>query len=204
MENLLIQSETRLRSIIASQTTYYIVTDLQGKYTFCNPKFINEFGWLHPTGAMIGQYGMDSIMPYHHQRVEDTVMKCFAAPNVVFQVEVDKPGKNNTVKNTLWDFVCLTDDLGIPEEIQCCGIDISDRIRAEKKLKEQDMRLKQAQALAHIGSWELNLDTQEVVMSEELCRVFGIPTDDNKQSLDVFLSFVHPDDSRFVTQSIND
>jgi PAS domain S-box-containing protein len=204
MENLLIQSETRLRSIIASQTAYYIVTDLQGKYTFCNPKFINEFGWLHPTGAMIGQYGMDSIMPYHHQRVEDTVMKCFAAPNVVFQVEVDKPGKNNTVKNTLWDFVCLTDDLGIPEEIQCCGIDISDRIRAEKKLKEQDMRLKQAQALAHIGSWELNLDTQEVVMSEELCRVFGIPTDDNKQSLDVFLSFVHPDDSRFVTQSIND
>ena len=204
MENLLTQSDSRLRSIIASQTSYYITTDLLGNYTFCNPKFIKEYGWLYPNHKMIGRNGMESIMPYHHQLVSETIMKCFASPNTVFQVKMDKPDKNNGVKNTLWDFVCLTDENGKPLEIQCCGIDVSESTRAEKKLEASDMRLKQAQAMAHLGSWDVDFATNVTLWSEENCRIFGLPSDDTRQSLKSYLSFVHPDDLEYVSKIIGD
>lgn len=128
-------SEARFRGIIESQTNYLIRTDLQGNYTYCNQKFIDDFGWLYSNNELIGASGMVSIMPYHHQNVENTVKKCFSSPNQVFQVEIDKPAKNDRMKTTLWDFILLTDGDGHPAEIQCAGIDITDRKTAETQLQ---------------------------------------------------------------------
>mgnify|MGYP003915083705 CR=1 FL=1 len=130
------QSEARMRGIIASQTNYVIRTDLLGNYSYCNQKFITDFGWLHKgkSEELIGINCLSSIMPYHHQAVIALVEKCFSNPNKIFQIEIDKPGKNNSVKTTLWDFILLTNENGQPEEIQCVGIDITARKKAENKL----------------------------------------------------------------------
>ena len=79
---------------------------------------------------------MESIMPYHHQTVLDTVNKCLREPNKVFQVEMDKPALHGGTRTTFWDFICLTDQAGNPAEIQCVGIDITQRVIAEKELKQ--------------------------------------------------------------------
>ena len=126
------QSEARLRGVIASQTNYIIRTDLTGSYTYYNQKFADDFGWMYKQDNLFGLSGMQSIMAYHHQRVLDTVAKCLASMNQVFQVEIDKPAKDGGVKVTFWDFICLTDTLGQPAEIQCVGIDISERKKAEQ------------------------------------------------------------------------
>ncbi|MEO7046781.1 MAG: PAS domain S-box protein, partial [Ferruginibacter sp.] len=130
------QNEARLQGIINSQTNYVIRTDLQGNYTYYNDTFFREFGWLNHQQDLIGSSGMESIMPYHHEAVRDTVAKCLAEPNKVFQVELDKPITDGTIKTTLWDFICLADFNGSPTEIQCVGIDINQRVSAEKKLKQ--------------------------------------------------------------------
>ena len=102
---------------------------------------------------------MDSIMPYHHQRVLETVEKCLARPNEVFQVKVDKPDENMDVKHTLWDFVCLTDEQGKPHEIQCCGIDVSERSNTEKKLQASEVRYRRLFETAKDGIILLNATT---------------------------------------------
>ncbi|MEO6127386.1 MAG: PAS domain S-box protein [Ferruginibacter sp.] len=130
------QNEARLQGIINSQTNYVIRTDLQGNYTYYNDTFFRDFGWLNHQQDLIGSSGMESIMPYHHEAVRDTVAKCLAEPNKVFQVELDKPISDGTIKTTLWDFICLADFNGSPTEIQCVGIDINQRVSAEKKLKQ--------------------------------------------------------------------
>ncbi len=144
------QSEARLKGIISSQTSYLLRTDLQGNYTYCNQKFMADFGWLHGDDnvELIGVNCMVSIMPYHHQAVKHLVEKCFANPNQVFQIEIDKPAKNNGVKTTLWDFILLTDKEGRPEEIQCAGIDISERKKAEKEITAYKMALDQSSIVA--------------------------------------------------------
>ncbi|CAN5362926.1 hypothetical protein BH11BAC3_BH11BAC3_06760 [soil metagenome] len=131
------QNEARLQGIIASQTNYVIRTDLEGRYTYYNNKFFTDFGWIHNMESAIGQSGMESIMPYHHEAVINTVNKCFAEPNKVFQVELDKPTFDGNIKTTFWDFICLTDLQGNPVEIQCVGINISERVHAEKELQRK-------------------------------------------------------------------
>ncbi|HJY23567.1 MAG TPA: PAS domain S-box protein, partial [Hanamia sp.] len=65
-------------------------------------------------------------------------------------------------------------------------------------------RLRQAQAIAHLGSWELNLETGISVWSEEALRIYGLPTKDYEQSYERWLSFIHPDDKDRVIQTINE
>jgi light-regulated signal transduction histidine kinase (bacteriophytochrome) len=94
-------------------------------------------------------------MPYHHQAVKHIVEKCFANLNKVFQIEIDKPAKNNGVKTTLWDFILLTDQEGRPEEIQCAGIDITDRKKAEVELEQLNEHLQKQTNELEISNAEL-------------------------------------------------
>lgn len=133
----LTQSEARYRGLIQSQTNYMIRVDVEGKYTYSNNKFQEDFGWIHPNKKVVGEYCMASIKEYHHQRVADVSNMCLENPDRVFQVEIDKPGKDGKVKTTLWDFIYLKASPDDPGEIQCVGIDITDRVRAENEMRFQ-------------------------------------------------------------------
>ena len=132
----LLVSEARHRGIVQSQTNYVVRIDLEGKYSYCNDKFLYDFGWIYPEGEVVGQDSMVSIKEYHYKRVQETAEMCLSNPGKVFQVEIDKPLKNGGVKTTLWDFVSIVDLVHRPVEIQCVGIDISERIKTEQLLKE--------------------------------------------------------------------
>ncbi len=74
-------------------------------------------------------------------------------------------------------------------------IDITERIQAEKALKESEYNLKEAQEIAHIGHWRLNAKTNEVIGSDELFHIFGISSDE--ATLEKFVEAVHPDDREY-------
>jgi len=57
--------------------------------------------------------------------------------------------------------------------------DIEDRKRAEQALRQSESKLEEAQRIAHIGYWERDLDTGEVVVSDETRRIFGIGPQQN-------------------------
>lgn len=123
-------SEVRLQGLVDSQTSYVIRTSLQGYYTYVNRKFIEEYGYIYGETGVITGYALDSICNYHHQRTRETVEKCIAQPNTVFQVELDKPCKDGTIRTTLWDFTCLLNVDGEPSELQGMGIDVTEQRQA--------------------------------------------------------------------------
>ncbi len=51
--------------------------------------------------------------------------------------------------------------------------DITERKKTEKALIRSEKELKKAQEITHIGSWFLDLDTQEVIWTEELYKMYG-------------------------------
>jgi PAS domain S-box-containing protein len=75
--------------------------------------------------------------------------------------------------------------------------DITERKRAEEALREAQRDLNRAQAVAHTGSWRLDLRRNELLWSEETYRMFGIAPD-TPMTYEVFLSVVHPEDREFV------
>lgn len=72
--------------------------------------------------------------------------------------------------------------------------DISERVTAQKVLQESERRLRESQRIARIGSWERNLETNEVIWSDEIYRILGVKPDEVEPSHEWFLERVHPDD----------
>jgi len=61
-----------------------------------------------------------------------------------------------------------------------------------------ELRLKQAQSIAHYGNWELDFSCGLGIWSEEACRIYGLDPDDNIQSYQTWVSFIHPEDLEYV------
>jgi len=63
-----------------------------------------------------------------------------------------------------------------------------------RKLEESNARLEEAQRVAHVGHWEWDLETQEVVWSDETYRIFGLKPQARPMDLAGVREMVHPDD----------
>jgi PAS domain S-box-containing protein len=70
-----------------------------------------------------------------------------------------------------------------------------------ERLHDRERQLAEAQAIAHVGSWEWSILTRAVTWSDELCRIFGIPVG-SPASYEGFLGRVHPDDRDLVERTI--
>jgi PAS domain S-box-containing protein len=75
-----------------------------------------------------------------------------------------------------------------------------EKLQDERKaLIESEQRLKEAQELAHIGHWELDLKTNSLKCSDEIYRIVGLKPKKFDASYEAFMDFVHPDDKAYVT-----
>jgi len=75
--------------------------------------------------------------------------------------------------------------------------EIAERERAEEALRQSQEDLNRAQAVAHTGSWRLNVLRDELLWSDETHRMFGIPKG-TPMTYKTFLLAVHPDDREYV------
>ncbi len=89
----------------------------------------------------------------------------------------------------------------VPEvqRIRIYGLDITDRKAAEEALRESQQDLNRAQAVAHTGSWRLNVRRDELLWSDETHRIFGIPQG-TPMTYEAFLATVLPEDRQYVDQ----
>ncbi len=97
----------------------------------------------------------------------------------------------------------------------CFCRDISERKRAEHELIEREALLRQSgiklarneallaksQRIAHIGSWELEVESGRLTWTEEVYRIFGLAPELGPMSYEDFLARVHPDDRQDVDQA---
>ena len=79
---------------------------------------------------------------------------------------------------------------------------VVERIRAERKLKQREMQLAEAQRLTHIGSWDWDIPTNRVHWSDELYRIYGLEPAEFEASYEGFLERVHSEDRDLVTTVI--
>ena len=97
------------------------------------------------------------------------------------------------------DLVLLRDDDTQPSRIIGSWLDITELKAAKDALKQASGRLQEAQRIAGIGSWEIDLAASTGWWSEETYRIFGEEPIAHMPSHEVFVAKVHPDDrARFL------
>ncbi len=91
--------------------------------------------------------------------------------------------------------------------INIYGLDITEHKKAEDALREYALNLKEAQRIARMGRWELNLSNNHLEWSDTVFEIFEIDPNKFEASYEAFLNTIHPDDRENVnkayTESLN-
>ena len=82
--------------------------------------------------------------------------------------------------------------------------DITEKIRAERALKDSEQRFALAQKAAHIGIWDRELHTNAIVISGEYAKIYGLAADHPPLTYEEWLGLVHPDDRERVRERMRD
>ena len=79
---------------------------------------------------------------------------------------------------------------------------INDRFQNLAQNRENERRLRDAEQLAGMGSFEWDVSADEIAWSDQLARIYGYDPDDHPVTLAEFLERIHPDDRDAVKQNI--
>lgn len=90
----------------------------------------------------------------------------------------------------------IENDIVVKMEGIC--IDITEKRNNEELLSRGRERLAEAQQIAHIGNWELNHTTGELIWSDEIYNIFEIEKEVFGATYEAFLNIIHPDDRDMV------
>jgi PAS domain S-box-containing protein len=80
--------------------------------------------------------------------------------------------------------------------------DITERKKAEEDIRCSEIRLNEAQAIAHISNWEVDMVQNIHTWSDEFYRIYGLNKSEVKPSAKLLLSFIHPDDANIAQKKI--
>jgi PAS domain S-box-containing protein len=76
------------------------------------------------------------------------------------------------------------------------------RKRIEVALAEKEQRLREAQAIAHLGSFHWRVGSEEISWSDELYRIYGLETGESRVTYKTYLEQVHPDHREQVGKAV--
>lgn len=82
------------------------------------------------------------------------------------------------------------------------SLDLEQKIKSRtQNLKESESKLLQAQQTAKLGIWEWNLQTEELVWSDQMYENYGLAKD-TLVTMDLFFKHIHPEDLGYVNKVI--
>ncbi len=171
-----VQAEQRIRSseekfrkaFMTGADSFHIARLEDGKILEVNDASQQVFGYTRE--EMIGKTALELGLymdPVDRQRMVSEVM----AHGFVKNMELQGRRKNGEL---IYALLSVSQILGDGEDL-ILGVarDITDKKRAEEALREREVRLKEAEKLAHLGSsiWDVATDT--TTWSDELYRIVG-------------------------------
>ena len=86
--------------------------------------------------------------------------------------------------------------------IECVGtdMDVTERKRADEKLRRSEADLLEAQRISQTGSWKHDVLSGTVIISPEVFRIFGVEPDEDTSTTEFWLSRNHPDDQKRIRE----
>ena len=109
--------------------------------------------------------------------------------------------RDGRITSVLYNASVYHDEQGKVIGVFAAARDITERKRTGEALRRSEASLKEAQRLAHIGNWELDLVHNVLTWSDEIYRIFELDPAGFGASYEAFLDAIHPDDRDAVNRA---
>jgi PAS domain S-box-containing protein len=172
---------------------------LDGIITSWNPAAERMFGYT--AEEMVGQPMSRLLPPDRPNEIKD-LMKRIARGESVRRYETERRAKDGTMLDISLTISPVRDSEGRVIGASTIAQDVTEQHRIEARLRSSESVMADAQALAHVGSWELDVATQIVRSSDEMLRLLGLAPAEWSRGLDAYLGRIHPDERQHSEQAI--
>src|SRR6478609_4991516 len=176
---------------------FICVSDLNKKLVDFNLVFINKLGYSKKE-LLLNSF-KEYIYPEDLAKTEKAILALLEdKQTVMFENRIlTKKGEFITVQWT--SIINPSKNL-----IYSIGRDITEIRNIQEKLSSSENLLNDAQRIAKIGSWEFNLLNNDLLWSNELYRIFEIPTEDNPNLFENYLNHFDEEDKSLLKSKINE
>ncbi len=194
----LAQSENMLRTIIESEPECVKLLAKDGTLLKMNPAGLRMIE-ADSLAQVQGQCIYPVIVPEHRQAFIALTQRVFEGESGILEFEITGLKGNRRWLET--HTVPLRDASDEIIALLAVTRDITSRKQAQVSLRESEQRLKLALQAAKLGSWELDLNTEELSASNQ-CKVnYSVPAE-TKLSYSTLLERIHPGDRVYVQELI--
>jgi PAS domain S-box-containing protein len=92
---------------------------------------------------------------------------------------------------------------GRVELMLASSLDITDRLREQKALRENDLRLRHAIDVVGMGTWTRDWRSDAIVWDDAMCAIFGVTQESSPKTYEQFIGLLHPEDRERVQASVS-
>jgi PAS domain S-box-containing protein len=200
-EQIRIDKEKRLLAdlFIRSNTGLAVSNHQTGKLERVNKAFADLFGYKMQ--EMIGM-NMDSLYAEKSlQNPTELTQTLNQEEFNTFESELIK--KDGSTFTALINLALVKDRYGESEYRISTIQDISELKKQQTELQKSRDRLLQAQQIAKLGYWSIDLENNALWWSDIVYEIYQQEPDSFEPTLDSYLSIVHPEDRKRVEEAIN-
>jgi PAS domain S-box-containing protein len=169
-----------------------------GRYIEVNEKFLQVSGFLRE--EVIGKTSVE--IGWITREARETIRNEITTRGEVRNLEITLCTKSGA------QIICNYSGVIIEVEnrklLLSIAEDITERKRTENQLRENEASLKQSQSVAHVGHWSWDTQTNTVIWSDEMKRIFGVEPETFNGDLNKVIEMaIHPEDKEKVNAANN-
>ena len=197
-EEALRKSEERWRSVFENSAIGVALTDLNGRFLTTNHVFQAMVGYTEEELRAVSF--ADLTHEDYRQANWALVTELVEGKRRQFQIEKKyrrKDGSSIWVSNNV-SLVPGTER--VPRFIMALSEDITQRKRAEEKLRRSEADLLDAQRMSRTGSLKIDISSGTVTGSPQVFRIFGVMPGEDTSTPEFWLGRTHPDDQKRVRE----
>ena len=161
-----------------------------------------ELRWLgYSREELVGKKSFADLMAPTSRHLFLEQFPEFRRQGWVQDLEFDLVRKDGTLLSVLLNATAIKGPDGAYLYSRSTVTDVTQRLKAERALRASQASLADAQRIAHLGNWDLNLTQNTLTWSEEIYRIFELDPAAFGASYEAFLEAIHPEDRERVDQA---